>query len=574
MPMHNVEIAEVFERVADLLEIEGANPFRIRAYQNAARIINGLPHDAAEMVQRGEKLTDLPGIGSDLAGKIETVMNTGKLPLLEELEEQMSPELVRIMHVPGLGGKRTALLHRELGISTLDELEQAARDKRIRDLEGFGAKTEQHILEGIQQVRGGPERVLMMKAERVSIPLVEHLRKCRNIEQVTVAGSYRRRRETVGDLDILALSKGKTDIMERFVGYDEVRDVVSQGSTRSTVILRSGLQVDLRVLSTENYGAALHYFTGSKAHNIAVRKLGVGKGLKISEYGVFRGDKRVGGATEEEIYESAGLAYVEPELREDQGEIEASRKNRLPHLVTRDDMRGDLHVHSNHTDGRYSIEHMARAAHERGHRYMALTDHSKRLTVAHGLDQKALKKVLKEIDHVNGSLRGITVLKGIEVDILEDGSLDLPDDILRELDLTVCSVHYKFGLSREKQTERVIRAMDNRFFTILGHPTGRTINKRSPFAIDMERVMSAARERGCYLEVNAQPERLDLSDTHCRMAKEMGVKVAISTDAHTVADLDLMRYGVDQARRGWMGVKDVINTLGLTDLRKALTRRR
>jgi len=390
---------------------------------------------------------------------------------------------------------------------------------------------------------------------------------------VEIAGSYRRKRETVGDIDILAACKPRSPIMQYFVNYEDVADVLSQGRKRSTVILRNGLQVDLRVVPEESYGSALHYFTGSKAHNIAVRTIGVKKGLKINEYGVFRGRRRIAGRTEEEVFAQVGLPFIEPELREGRGEIEAARQGRLPNLVKLSDIRGDLHAHSTASDGHATITEMAKAARARGYQYLSINDHSQRVRIAHGLDPKRLARQLAEIDRLNGSTKEFLVLKSTEVDILEDGSLDLPDNMLHRLDLTVCAVHSKFGLSRERQTERIIRAMDNPCFDILGHPTGRLINERPPYEVDMERLLLAARERGCYLEVNAQPDRLDLTDLHCRMAKDLGVKVAISTDAHSTTDLDLVRFGLDQARRGWLEADDVLNTRTWPALKRLLRRR-
>ena len=361
-------------------------------------------------------------------------------------------------------------------------------------------------------------------------------------------------------------------IMNRFVAYDEVKTVVSKGKTRATVLLRSGLQVDLRVVPEESYGAALQYFTGSKAHNIAVRSLAIKKGLKINEYGVFRGETRIAGRTEEEVYAQVGLPYFEPELRENWGEVEAGLRHALPDPVTLNDIRGDLHVHTKASDGHFSIKDMARAAQDKGYDYLAICDHSQRVTIAHGLDATRLAAQIKEIDRLNHTFKGFTILKGAEVDILEDGSLDLPNDILAQLDLTVCAIHYKFNLSRRKQTERIIRAMDNPYFTILAHPSGRLLNERDPYDLDMEAVMAAAMERGCYLEVNAQPVRLDLTDLHCKMAKDMGLKVAISTDAHRTTDLDFMRFGISQVRRGWLEPKDILNTSSLKALKKELRR--
>lgn len=573
MPIHNSDVAEIFNKVADLLDIEGANQFRVRAYRNAARIVSGLPHSVSDMVGDGQDLSKLPGIGKDLAGKIKEIVETGTLKQLKELEGRTSSELSKLMKMEGLGPKRVKVLHEELGITNLKELKEAASQGRIKGLDGFGEKTEQAILRELGAPDIEKKRVKLVEAEQNAMALVDYLKDQKDVRDIVVAGSYRRKKETVGDLDILVTAKKGSQVMDHFVGFEDVTKVVSKGKTRSTVVLRSGLQVDLRVVPQVGYGAALHYFTGSKDHNIAVRKLGVKRGLKINEYGVFKGEARVAGKTEEEVYGKADLPYIEPELRENRGEIEAAQEGTLPELVTLEDIRGDLHVHTKETDGHHSLEELARAAKDRGYEYLAVSDHSKRVTMVHGLDSKRLAKQIEEIDRLTGKLKGITLLKSIEVDILKDGSLDLPDDILKELDLTVCAVHYDTKLSRDKQTERIIRAMDNPWFTILAHPTGRLINEREPYELDLEKVMEAALERGCFLEVNAHPDRLDLADGNCKMAREMGVKLAISTDAHRITDLDYMRFGVNQGRRGWLEPEDVINTRGLKELKELLDRR-
>jgi DNA polymerase (family 10) len=573
MPTHNNDIAAIFNKVADLLEIKGANQYRVRAYRNAARTVEGLSQRAADKIRTGEDLSHLSGIGKDLAGKIEEVVKTGKLGLLEELEREMPGELTDIMRVSGIGPKRVAALHGELDINTLDELEQAAQDGRIRDLEGFGARTQQTILEETKRLR--QERRLRMKlavAEQYAEPLREYLQKAEGVKDIVVAGSYRRRRETVGDLDILVTCKKGSPVMNRLVDYDDVRKVVAQGKTKSTVLLRSGLHVDVRVVPQVSYGSALLYFTGSKQHNIAIRKIAVKKKLKLNEYGAFKGDRRVAGRSEQEVYKKMGLPFIAPELREQRGEIEAAGKNKLPKLVEAENIRGDLHVHTKRTDGRHTVEELIAAARQRDYDYIAIADHSQRVTVAHGLKPKDLREQMAEIDQINDRLKGFTVLKAIEVDILEDGSLDLPDDVLAELDLTVCSVHSKFKLSRDKQTRRIVKAMDNPHFSILGHPTGRLINEREPYDVDMERIMEAAKDKGCVLELNAHPDRLDLNDIHGKMAKDMGVRVAISTDTHRIDDLDNMRFGVGQARRAWLESGDVINTNSLRELKKQLQR--
>lgn len=572
MPVHNSEIAELFEKLADLLEVEGANPFRVRAYREAARTVRGSPRSMSDLLKQGHDLSELPSIGKDLAAKIRTIVDTGKLPALEKVESRTPAALSDLMQIEGLGPKRVKALYESLKIKSLDDLRRAARSGGIHNLKGFGKKTEQMILEHLEHFSGEEARTKLIVAEDIAEPLVQYLSKGKGVKEVVVAGSYRRRKETVGDLDILVTARTDSPIMDLFADYDEVVEVVSKGKTRSTVRFRCGIQVDLRVVPQASYGAALHYFTGSKAHNIAVRKLGANNGYKINEYGVFKGDKRVAGKTEGEVYKKAGLRFIPPELRENRGEMESAANNRLPRLITLQDIRGDLHCHTNATDGHATLKQMAEAAAQRGYEYMSINDHSKHVTVAHGLDKRRLLAQIKAIDKLNEKLDDIVVLKSVEVDILEDGSLDLPDGVLKELDFTVCAVHYGFNLPRNKQTQRILRAMDNVHFNILAHPTGRLINRREPYEIDLEKIMQAARKNGCFLELNAHPDRLDLTDEACKMAKEMRLKVALSTDAHSVDDLDLMRFGINQARRGWLERDDVINCQPLRIVRRLLKR--
>ncbi|MFO1188207.1 MAG: DNA polymerase/3'-5' exonuclease PolX [Alphaproteobacteria bacterium] len=572
MPVHNSEIAEILNRYATLLEIAEANPFRIRAYRRAARTIQELPHSAARMLAEGEDLAELPGIGRDLAEKITEIVKTGQLAALDDLERTMPADLAELATISGLGPKRVRRLHEELGIEHVADLAKAARAGQIRRLAGFGPKIEAKILAAVGRRREIRMRVGTHVAEQVAEPLVAHLKQVKGVGRIVVAGSYRRHRETVGDLDILVTGTAGAKVMDALAGYDEVREVVARGGTRSTVVLRSGLQVDLRVVPEVSYGAALHYFTGSKEHNIAIRKRAQERGLKLNEYGVFKGGKRIGGRTEEDVFSLVGLPYIEPELRENRGEIEAAAAHRLPRLVSLAEIHGDLHVHTKATDGRNSIEEMALAAKERGYDYLAISDHTRHVAIAHGLDTGHLERQIAEIERLNDTLKGIRILKSAEVDILEDGRLDLPDSILKKLDFTTCAIHYKFDLSAAKQTERILRAMDDPCFSIFGHPSGRLLGQREAYDIDMERVMAGALERGCHLEVNAQPERLDLTDIYCKMAKERGLKVAISTDAHSTASLDYMRYGIAQARRGWLEPNDVLNTRQWADLKKLLRR--
>ena len=570
MPIHNEDIAHAFDEIADLLEIEGANPFRVRAYRNAARSVRGLEQEVADLVAEGADLTRLPGVGKELAAKIIEMLETGRMQALERLQQEVPASVEELLHIPGLGPKRVKTLYQSLGIETIKQLERAARAGKVRTLPGFGAGIEKKILHALDVHRVAERRFLRATVVPYAKALTAYLRKVSNVLDVVVAGSYRRGKATVGDLDILVTTKGKSRVMAAFVAYDEVVEVVSRGDTRATVILRSGLQVDLRVVPQQSHGAALHYFTGNKAHNIQVRRLGQKRGLKINEYGVFRGERRVAGKTEVSVFRSVGLPYIDPELRQGQGEIDAAREGALPTLVRRADLKGDLHTHTVATDGQATLQEMADAARERGHEYLAITDHSRRLTVVHGLDERRLLEQVEAIDRLNETLNGITLLKGIEVDILEDGRLDLPDQVLRRLDLVVAAVHTRFDLPRKKQTERILRAMDSPCFTLLAHPTGRLLLEREGYDVDMVRIIRHARQRGCFLELNSQPKRLDLDEQHCRLARDEGVRVSIDSDAHRTRDLDLLAYGVTQARRGWLTASDVLNTLSLGALRKAL----
>ena len=570
MPIHNADIAAHFEEIADLLEIQGENPFRIRAYRNAARTVGDLGTELTAWVAQGEDLTRLPGIGKDLAAKIVEIIHTGTTAQLKELHKAVPSSVTEMLKLPALGPKRVNALMEQLGIRTLKQLQRAARSGKIRQLSGFGAKTEQNILQALETHLGEGGRIKLAVAGQYAEALVAYLKQTRGVKEAVAAGSYRRAKETVGDLDILVTAAADSPVMERFVGYDEVKKVLSHGPTRATVILRSGLQVDLRVVPPESFGAALQYFTGSKTHNVAIRRLGQQRGLKINEYGVFKGNKRVAGDSEESVYAAVGLPYIEPELRENRGEIEAAQQHRLPNPIAIKDLKGDLHSHSKATDGRNTLEEMAQAAAQQGLKYLAITEHSRRLTVAKGLDAERLARQMDEIDLLNTKLSGITLLKGIEVDILEDGSLDLPDALLARLDLVVGAVHSKFNLSRKNQTERILRAMNAPHFTILAHPSGRLIGERDAYDVDMEMIIRAARQRGCFLELNAHPERLDLGDIYCNMAKSEGVLVSIASDAHSTLDFANLRFGIGQARRGWLEAPDVLNTRPLAKLRPLL----
>jgi len=559
VPVHNADIAAVFTEIADLLEIDGANPFRVRAYRNAARTLGELSRDVGGMLEQGADLTELPGIGDDLAGKIREIIKTGRCVALDRLHRRIPHQVAELLKLPGLGPKRVRALYRDLDIRTVAQLERAVRDGRLRELHGFGPKTERRLSEALAAQGAGPRRYKLAVAAQYATGLAEYLGRMPGVGEVFVAGSFRRRRETVGDLDLVVATSDPAGVTRRFVAYDEVRDILAEGPTRSSVKLKSGIQVDLRVVEPRALGAALHYFTGSRAHVVAVRRLGQGRGLKINEYGVYRGKVRVAGDTEESVFAAVGLPWIPPELREDRGEIEAGRNGALPSLIETGDLRGDLHAHTRATDGHNTLAEMAEAARTHGFEYLAITEHSQRLTMAHGLDAARLSKQIDAIDTLNDRLKGITLLKGIEVDILEDGSLDLPDRVLSRLDLVVGAVHSRFRLPRGKQTARILKAMDRPYFSLLAHPTGRLIDVRDPCELDMQRIVRHARQRGCFLELNAHPDRLDLLDIHCQMARDEGVLVAINSDAHSVQDFDNLPYGVGQARRGWLEKKDVLN---------------
>jgi DNA polymerase (family 10) len=572
MSVQNLAVSAVFEEIADRLAIQGANAFRIRAYSDAARMLQGLAPDVKQMLERGDDLTELPGIGPDLAAKIAEIVRTGKCALLGRLRREMPAAITDLLRVPGLGPKRVGTLWHKLDVKTPQQVLRAAREGRIQALAGFGEKIERQIEAAVAAQLSKKQRMKLAMAAQYADALVTHLEGAPGVDRVVAAGSFRRMRETVGDLDLLVTARKSNATVERFVAYAEVEKVTAQGETRASVRLKPGLQVDLRVVSAESFGAALVYFTGSKAHNIALRRIAQGRGLKINEYGVFKGEKRIAGETEASVYRAIGLPLIPPELREDHGEIEAARADRLPRLVELKDLRGDLHAHTQATDGRNTLEDMAAAAQALGFEYLAITEHSRRQTMVHGLDPERLRKQIDVIESLNANGRGIRVLKGIEVDILDDGALDLPDSVLEELDLVVAAVHSNFGLSRARQTERILRALDNPCVTLLAHPSGRLIGEREPYDVDMLKIVRKAKAKGVHLELNAHPERLDLTDAHCRMAKDEGVLVAIDSDAHGTAEFANLRYGIGQARRGWLARRDVLNARPLKELLPLLER--
>ncbi len=570
--MENKGIADIFTEIADILDIQGENPFRVRSYRNAARTIADMSQSVQTLVKAGEKLEEVPGIGKSLQEKIEEIGSTGKCGFLEELRRKVPPGLTELLKLEGLGPKKVKLLYDELGVDSMDRLEKAAQAGRLRDLAGMGLKTEEKVPKSIEKYRAGMGRFKLSVGYTYARALLEYLKDTPGVKRLDPAGSFRRQKETIGDLDILAICGKGCKVMDRFTKYGDVAEVISKGETKSSVRLKCGLQVDVRVLEEESYGAALHYFTGSKAHNIAIRDRAKDLGLKVSEYGVFRAkdEKRLSGANEEDVFKAVGLPFIPPELREDWGEIQAAEKGRLPKLIELADICGDLQMHTVATDGKNSIADMARKAKEMGYSYIAITDHSKAVRVARGLDEKGMVKQLKEIEKVNGQTPGVRILKGVEVDILADGSLDLKDDILKECDVVIASVHSRFNMEEEEMTRRIIQALKNPNVNILGHPTGRLILEREAYKVNLKEVFQAAIDQGVVLEINAYPDRLDLRDVDARMAKEMGAKLVISTDAHSTLQLELMKFGVFTARRGWVEAKNVINTLPLQGLLKVL----
>lgn len=569
----NADVAGDFERLAQLLEIEGENAFRVRAYRNAAETLAELQRPVAELVAEGADLTQYNHIGREIAQKIAERVESGRLGALDDVAERVPPELAELMEVRGLGPKGVKALYDHFQLTSLDQLEELVRAGRTRELPGFGAKKEQALLAGIQELRNrAHQRTRLVDAEQIGEPLRARLAEVTGVTDVTIAGSYRRRRATVGDLDLLVTCDDGAAVVAALVADSAVERVLSQGDTRSTVLLTGGLQVDLRAVAAAEAGAALIYFTGSKAHNLALRQRAIDRDLLLNEYGLFAGDERVAGATEEEVYGRLDLAWIPPELREDHGEIDAAAEHALPALVTTATIRGNLHGHTTWSDGRASLEEMAEAARARGYDYLAITDHGPAVRVANGLDADRLRAQAEAIAEVDARYDDLTLLTGCEVDILADGELDLPAEVLASLDVVVCSIHYNLRRSRAEQTERVLRAMDNPYFMIWGHPTAREINRREPIDIDLDRCLAAAAERGIAVEINAQPKRLDLSDNNARSALAHGCRLSINTDAHSVGNLDLLRHGVDQARRAGATAADIINTRTVGELRKLLRR--
>jgi DNA polymerase (family 10) len=572
--IENAEVARVLREIADLLEVKGENAFRIRAYRNAARVVEELPHAVQDAGTDGyPPLTDLPGIGEDLAGKIATIARTGKLPLVSQLRRSAPAGAAELMHVRGIGPKRARALSQKLGVHSVADLSRAVRGHKLRRLRGFGARTEDALQRELTARTGDDHRTQRATAIQYADEVARYLRESAGVEHVELAGSLRRCRETVGDIDVLVASDDPAAVVERFTSYPGTAEVLERGDSLASIRLESRLQLDLRVVEPASFGAALHYFTGSKAHNIAVRRIAQRKGLKLNEYGVYRGTRRIAGRDEREVFAAVGLLWIPPELREARGEIEAAQHDALPRLVTLDDIRGDLQVHTTDSDGRDTLDAMAHAAHALGYEYLAVTDHTPALRVAGGLDAAGFRRQWKRIDRLNARLRGLTILRGVEVDIHADGTLDLDDESLRGFDIVIAAIHSGFELSRAAQTKRLLRAIAHPAVHVIAHPTGRAIGRRQPIALDLDAICHAAAEHDVALEVNGQPERLDLDDIMARRAIDLGVHLVIDTDAHSIAELRFMRWGVDQARRGWVTRRDVLNTKPLAHVLRSLTRR-
>lgn len=569
--MRNAELSQIFREIALYLEMK-EEPFKPRAYEKVAYALEALGEPVAEIYKRGgvKALRTIPGVGQAIAEKIEEIIKTGKLRYYEELKREVPVDVRGLTAIEGVGPKSVKLLYEKLGIKKVADLEEAARAGKIRKLSHFGEKMEQKIVKGIEFLKQGSGRFPLGAV----LPLIKEIEACLRglpeVEEVVVAGSTRRRKETVGDADILAISRKPDRIMDFFVSMPEVMDVQGHGQTKSMVKLENGMDVDLRVVPRESFGAALNYFTGSKDHNVALRRIAQEKGLKLNEYGLFRGSKLIAGETEEGIYKALGLAYIPPELRENQGEIEAARNGTLPDLVGYKDLRGDLQTQTTWTDGANSIEEMVEEAKRLGLEYIAITDHTKGLAMTGGSDEKKLLKQMAAIDKINHSLKGIKVLKGAEVNINKDGTLDIEDGVLAQLDVVGIAVHSHFNLSRREMTERIVKAMRNPHADILFHPTGRVIQKREPYDVDMDAIIQTAKETGTVLEIDAYPERLDLKDEHVRKAVEAEVKLVIDSDAHSVNHMRFLEFGVGQARRGWAEKKDIVNTRSLKEFWKCL----
>jgi DNA polymerase (family 10) len=574
--MENRDIARVLWETADLMEIAGEDSFRIRSYRNGATAIEGIPERVIDILRNPErKITEIPGIGKGLAMVVQEIIDRGSCERRDALLQKFPPASLEFLKIQGLGPKGIAMIFEHFRISTMDELEQLCKDEKLRELPRMGAKLEEKVLRSIAQYRLRTGRFLLSAARAASDELKQYLSDVEGIEEISAAGSLRRGKETVGDLDLLVTGPNAAAVLERFLAYPRVHEVLSRGENKASAkIGRDGLQVDVRALPRETYGAAMQYFTGSKEHNVAVRTRAVRMGFKLSEYGLFRADNdaRVAGETEAEVYQALGLAWIPPELRENCGEIEAAAEGHLPALVELQHIRGDIHMHTTETDGRASLEEMAEAAKSMGYEYVAITDHSKALAMANGLDEARAVAFARHVRELNRNGLGIRIFSGLECDILKDGALDLADDALAELDLVIGSVHSHMNLEPAEMTDRLLRALECPHIKVLGHPTGRMLMQREPFPFDFERVVTEAVKRNVFLEINSSPERLDLSGNLARTAKSRGARFTISTDAHHPKHLHNMWYGVITARRGWLGPDDVINTLPAEKFAQAIRR--
>lgn len=571
--MQNQQIASMFNEMADLLEIQGANSFRVRAYRNGARTLENLSESVAELVATPGSLESLEGIGKDLSGKIAVIVATGQLPQLDELRQQVPVGVVEMLRIPGIGPKKVAALFHELNIKSLADLKVACEAGKVAELKGFGKKTQQSILEGIPQAMEVVKRFSIAVASASANEILDDLKQLPSISQASIAGSCRRRKETCGDLDLLAVSDDSAAAMDRLAANPLVEKVTLRGETKQSVILRNGMQLDLRVVPEESYGAALQYFTGSKEHNIVIRRRAIERGLKVNEYGVFRGEQYVAGRTEEDVYAALDLPYIPPELRENRGEIELAEANKLPKLVEISDIQGDLHMHTTASDGKGTIREMAEAAKARGLKYIAITDHSKRVSMANGLDATRLRKHWKEIQKVRKEVTGIEILCGVECDILEDATMDLDDEVLSEADWVIAVLHYGLKQPREQIMLRLLNAIRNPHVDAIGHPTGRMLSNRPPADIDFTTFFKAAADHGVLLEINASPERLDLDDVQAAAAKAHGIPIVIDTDSHSTNGFNVLTYGVDQARRAGLTKNDVANTRSWPEFKKLLRKR-
>ena len=572
MKVDSAKICLIFREMADFLSIKGENPFRVRAYERTAETLEHLPGDLEELHRQG-RLADIPGIGKGMLEKIDTILNTGRLPAHEKLKIEIPEGVRELLFIPEIGPKTVKLLHGTAKVANISDLEQFVKSGKLRDLPGMGAKTEENIIRGIRLYRTSRARILLGKALPIVDEIVAELKNKAStwIGRISPAGSLRRGKETIGDIDILVSSANSHPIMDAFVQLSPVEEVLAKGETKSSILTRQGLQMDLRVVLPDSFGAALQYFTGSKPHNINLRERAIKGGLKINEYGVFtQSGKKLGGKEEEEVYNLLDLPLIPPELREDRGEVEAAEAGKLPKLLENPEIRGDLHVHTQASDGTCSIEDLIEKAKEKGYEYIAICDHSSSLRIGGGLSEKMLLAQIREIRNINCHLTDFQLLAGSEVDIKKDGSLDYPDDILKQLDIVVAALHTGFKQDEKTITDRVVKALQNPFVRIFAHPTGRLLGEREPYAIDLDKVLEVAKDKGIWLEINAQPQRLDLTDIWVMEAKKRGVKLAINTDAHNLQGLDLMTFGVVTARRGWLESSDVINTLPLEDLLKNL----